>query len=120
MNSYVRYVFICSPYSPTPERDLQSNIYLAKQMCKMACLCEYIPLAPHLYFTNFLDDNRIKEREIGIAMGIEWMKWCCEVWVPEGLEYSPGMKRELANKGDLPVFEVDPWNCEILRRVNIE
>jgi len=56
----MKYVFICSPYRPVgedPETELRKNIDQAKRACRLAVSRGLIPLAPHLYFTQFLDDN---------------------------------------------------------------
>ena len=58
-------VYICSAL----RGDMENNIRLAK------CYCEYavrehgvLPIAPHIYFTQFLDDGRKEEREFGNAV----------------------------------------------------
>lgn len=73
MNSFVKeeimkYVYICSPYRPVgedPETELRKNIDQAKRACRLAVSRGLIPLAPHLYFTQFLDDNDPQERKFG-------------------------------------------------------
>lgn len=52
----MKYVFICSPYRPVgedPETELRKNIDQAKRACRLAVSRGLIPLAPHLYFTQF-------------------------------------------------------------------
>ncbi len=72
----MKYVFICSPYRPVgedPETELRKNIDQAKRACRLAVSRGLIPLAPHLYFTQFLDDNDPQERKFGQQAGKEWM-----------------------------------------------
>ena len=73
----MKYVYICSPYRPVgedPETELRKNIDQAKRACRLAVSRGLIPLAPHLYFTQFLDDNDPQERRIGQQAGKEWMR----------------------------------------------
>lgn len=70
-------VFICSPY----RGDVEGNIKKAAAYCRMACEKGYMPIAPHLYFTQFLDDDIEAERALGISMGMDLILLCEEVWV---------------------------------------
>jgi hypothetical protein len=53
-----------------------------------------IPIAPHVYFTQFLDENSEEERTLGISMGIELLKMCDELRVC-GDKITEGMKMEI-------------------------
>ena len=53
-----------------------------------------IPIAPHLLFTQFLDDHNPIEREMGMYFGNVLMSLCREVWV-FGDIISPGMDAEI-------------------------
>ena len=83
-------VYICSPL----KGNIQRNIAEACRHCRSAILSGVIPIAPHLYFTQFLDDTVAAERGIGVAAGLEMLTLCEEVWV-YGAE-SEGMKAEIA------------------------
>ena len=52
------------------------------------------PIAPHLLFTQFLDDNNPKERELGLHFGNVLMSKCAELWVFGDL-ISNGMAAEI-------------------------
>ena len=54
----------------------------------------YLPLAPHLYFTQFLEDGDEKEREEGMALGMRWLAVSDELWV-FGERISKGMSIEI-------------------------
>ena len=56
---------------------------------------KHIPLAPHIYFPQFLDDNRKTERELGIQCALELLKLCDEVYVYTNGKITSGMRREL-------------------------
>lgn len=82
-------VFICSPYAG----DTVRNILAAQKYCRYAVDRGYIPFAPHLFFTQFLDDEDPAERSLGISFGNAFMDKCFEVWI-FGTEYSAGMRAE--------------------------
>jgi hypothetical protein len=83
-------VYICSPYSG----DVAGNVENARRYCRFAFEQGCIPIAPHLLFTQFLDDNNPKERELGLHFGNVLMSQCREVWV-FGKIVSPGMDAEI-------------------------
>lgn len=83
-------VFVCSPYSG----DTVHNIEIARKYCRFAVDTNYIPIAPHLFFTQFLDDTVPAERKLGMFMGKVLMGFCREVWV-FGDCISKGMTKEI-------------------------
>jgi hypothetical protein len=40
-----------------------------------------LPIAPHVYFTRFLDEFVEVERALGIEAGLQLLELCDEVWV---------------------------------------
>ena len=104
-------VFVCSPYSG----DIEENTKKASHAAKIICGCGYIPIVPHLYFPQFLDDDDEVERIRGIELGIELMKDCDFIWLI-GPEISAGMEYELeaAKEIGIPVKMYD----EQLRSIN--
>lgn len=70
-------VFICSPYGA----DKEWGTRFAKAACRDLFEHGYIPVAPHLYFPQFLDDDSQFEREFGIEAGHEMMRTCDEIFV---------------------------------------
>ncbi len=84
-----RFVYICSPYRSDP----RLNVLRARRYCRFAVGKGRIPLAPHLYFPQFLSET--SERETAFRMNFELLKLCGEVWV-FGEERTEGMVRELA------------------------
>ena len=54
-------VYICSPFSG----DVEGNIASAQRFSRFAVDKGYIPIAPHLLFPQFLNDNDPKERQLG-------------------------------------------------------
>lgn len=62
-------VFICSPFAPRRgtreemKKEMERNIRIAQKACRYAALEGNVPYAPHLFFTQFLDDGDRLERE---------------------------------------------------------
>jgi hypothetical protein len=82
-------VYICSRYAG----DIESNVQAARRYCRFAAESGYIPLASHLLYPQFLDDENPDERRLGLLFGNILMDKCDEVWI-FGMELSPGMKAE--------------------------
>lgn len=82
------WVFICSPY----KGDIEKNINVARRICRVATEMGYLPIAPHLYFTQFLNED--KDRWLGMDMGIDLLRKCSEIWVV-GEKITEGMMEEI-------------------------
>lgn len=83
-------MYICSPFSG----DVEGNVAAAQRYSRFAVDKGYIPVAPHLLFPQFLDDNNPKERQLGLFFGNALMSKCAEVWV-FGSVISAGMEAEI-------------------------
>lgn len=82
-------VFICSPF----RGDVKGNTEKARRYCRKAYEAGSIPAAPHLLFPQFLDEMNEEERAAGIAMGLELLLDCDEVWVYG--QATAGMEQEI-------------------------
>ena len=87
-------VYICSPYSG----DVDANTAAARRYSRFAVEQGYIPIAPHLLFPQFLDDDNPKERQLGLFFGNAIMGKCSEVWV-FGDTITSGMEEEIERAG---------------------
>lgn len=83
-------VYICSPYSGNTERNVEN----ARRYSRFAVDRHYLPITPHIYFTQFMDDNVPEERNTAIFMNWVLMSKCVELWV-FGETISSGMKAEI-------------------------
>ena len=83
-------VYICSPYSGDTERNVEN----ARRYSRFAVDRHYLPITPHIYFTQFMDDNVPEERNTAIFMNWVLMSKCVELWV-FGETISSGMKAEI-------------------------
>lgn len=88
--AYRPLVYVCSPFSG----DVERNIGNARRYSHFAVEQGFIPLAPHLLFPQFLNDNNLYERELGLHFGNVLMSHCSEVWV-FGDYISQGMDAEI-------------------------
>ena len=78
-----------SPYAG----DVEDNIEFARVVCLYAIYLGYAPIASHLLYTQFLDDDIQEERMLGIEAGLAWSSQAEEVWfcLQEGAKLSKGM-----------------------------
>lgn len=86
-------VYVCSPLRGDMERNIVRANYFSRFVFEKGC----IPIAPHVIFTQFLDDAKPKERKRGIEMGIALLKLCDELWV-----FSPTISEGATREADLP------------------
>lgn len=83
-------VYICSPLSG----NIAANQRSARRYCRFAVDSGCIPLAPHLYFPQFMDDGNRAERDLALFMDIVLLSKCSELWV-FGERISKGMSIEI-------------------------
>ena len=83
-------IFVSSPYSG----DVENNVEKARKYCRYVVDQNHIPLAPHLLFTQFMDDANIEERSKAIGFGLALLRLCDEVWI-FGDTISNGMEKEI-------------------------
>lgn len=106
--SLLKRIFIVSPL----RGDYARNLALAKFLCKIAVQDGFAPFAPHIFYTQFLDDGAAPERMQGIDAGLAWLRVAQEVWAyADNFEAcSAGMKAEirLAELIGVPVLYMPP------------
>ena len=83
-------VYICSPLSG----NIAANQKNARRYCRFAVDSGCIPLAPHLYFPQFMDDGNGAERNLALFMDIVLLSKCDQMWV-FGDRISKGMSIEI-------------------------
>lgn len=69
-------IYVCSRYRAESQDEIDQNINDVKKECRRIVYCGDIPIAPHLYFTQFLNDKDEEKREFGIMAGMQAMKEC--------------------------------------------
>ena len=110
-----RLIYICSPYRPVDiapktaplkeieriqKHEIAANIDRARRACRIVVALGMIPMAPHIYFTQFMDDTVETERRRGMDFGLRWLAECDELWV-FGERISEGMAAEIAKAKEL-------------------
>lgn len=100
-------VYIASPFSG----DVTKNTLMARCYCRFAVDEGYIPLAPHLHYPQFLNDDDPKERELGLHFALVLLGKCEELWVFDRV--SIGMAEEIAKakRRNIPIRYFNN-NCE--------
>lgn len=97
---FMPWVYIASPL----RGDMKKNIENAKRYSRFAIKKNTVPMCPHIYFTQFLNDDNEVERRIGLILRLQMLKRCKEMWV-FGDIISEGMANEIriAEKRNIPV-----------------
>ena len=74
---------------------MEENIRKARIYCEYV-VREYgmLPIAPHIYFTQFLNDEIAEEREFGLSAGLSLLSVCDELWY-FGDQVTRGMADEI-------------------------
>lgn len=83
-------VYICSPLKGDRQRNIVRANYFSRFAYEKGCM----PIAPHVIFSQFLSDDKDKERTAGRTMGLQLLEVCEELWV-FGPYISEGMKKEI-------------------------
>lgn len=83
-------VYVCSPFAG----DVEKNTENARKYCRYVLNKMKMPLAPHLHYPQFMDDNNPAERTLALSFGLRFIDFCSELWV-FGPEISAGMKMEI-------------------------
>ena len=83
-------VYICSPYAGDVERNTENARRYSRYAVEQHC----VPITPHIYFSQFMNDNIPDERDIAIFMNWVLMSKCAELWV-FGTIISKGMQAEI-------------------------
>jgi len=83
-------VYVASPYVG----DAKHNTEQAKRYCRLAIRQGCIPIAPHLLYTQLLDDTDKEERELGLSFALGLLVKADELWV-FGKHISNSMSREI-------------------------
>ncbi|KKP98961.1 MAG: hypothetical protein US71_C0001G0128 [Parcubacteria group bacterium GW2011_GWD2_38_12] len=98
----VKTVFIAHPISG----DIKGNVVKVLAICEKIHSKEIIPVAPYLVSLQYLDDEIIEDRKLGIAANLECFrrKYIDELWL-YGDRISKGMEQEikLALKLRIPI-----------------
>lgn len=86
-------IYVVSRYAG----DIEANIAAAIRCCQYVIKNGGMPIASHLLYPQMLNDNDPRQREMGLAFGLELLVLCDEVWVfSDETGLSTGMRAEEA------------------------
>lgn len=98
-----RLVYICSPYRAESKEELERNIRYAQELTREVILRGDIPITPHLYITQVLNDNSSRERNIGISAALKLLEKCNYMLVGGRYGISGGMSGEIKRAWELGI-----------------
>lgn len=89
-------VYIISRYRADSKNESILNANVARYFSKKVMTEGNIPVAPHIFFTQFLDDSNERERQLGLEAGRLELTRCDEflLVLVDGV-ISEGMRQEL-------------------------
>ena len=96
-------VYICSPYMG----DIENNVRKAIYYSRLVAFLGLMPVTPQIYSTRFLDDNIPKERQLGLAMGLDLLSECQELWAFGLNNPSVGIQGEInyCVEHNIPIYD---------------
>lgn len=105
-SSDARLTYIASPYRAAKGRSVELHTRYARAAMEHAIKAgaiKRVPVAPHLLYTQCLDDRIKKDREIGMSVGQSLLAMCDEIWVFHDLGISEGMAIEIEMASSLGI-----------------
>ena len=107
--SAITKVYVCSPYAAATKEEIEKNLEFARKACKYVISTNEdkppLPIAPHLLFPQFMNDNIPEERGLALNFGLNLIVTCDEVWV-FGNKLSSGMAGEIKFAQYLPFKKI--------------
>ena len=93
-NTGYRLIYVCSPYRAPSEEEVNRNVEYAMGCSEFVITQACVPLAPHLLYTRFLNDDVADDRFIGMICSDTLLRRCDEIWVFGEYGVSEGMREE--------------------------
>jgi hypothetical protein len=100
-----RIIYVASAYNGNRE----VNIERAKRYCLFVISKGGVPFAPHLLYTQFLDDNNRDERNTGLHCGNVILEKCDELWAFGSITSGMLGEIEKAAHREIPVKYFDTY-----------
>lgn len=88
-------VYICSRYRAPTNQKFQEQLAHTKEISREVALAGHEVITPHLYYTQFLDDNIKEERLAGTKSAIKLLDVCDAIFVSIKDKVSEGMEAEI-------------------------
>ena len=87
-------VFICAPFDGLLSRSMEKIWWY----CIFAKNHQYLPVAPYLYYPQFMNLSDDKEKKLAMLFAREDLKQCSEIWV-FGETITPEMEELICRSG---------------------
>ena len=88
-------IYVCSRLRADANHTMEEHIKFATEHCKEIVKEGNMPIAPHIYFTQFMDDNIENERTLALKFNFDLLKSCDEIYVYDDEGISSGMQAEI-------------------------
>lgn len=95
----MRKVYVCSQYGTRGNRE--TNLEFAKLFCGAVIEEGDIPICPHLFYAEVLNDDVEAQRAAGLEIGLELLEDCKELRIYSRI--SEGMKAEILRAEELGI-----------------
>ncbi len=102
-------VYVCSPLHADTENEMKTNMLKACEYVRdISEKCNCRAIAPHSFLPNYINDNILEERKLGLKFGRDLLKLCKKLYVC-GDVISEGMQKEIefAMNFGVPVVKWD-------------
>ena len=98
-------IFVCSPYRGVTTEQTAAHADRARRYVAQLSSQGIPAFAPHLYYPDILDENDPMYHEMGMRLGLGFLRHCEAVHVPDDGVVSAGMDMELdfARRCNIPV-----------------
>ena len=70
-------VYVCSQYATRGNRE--TNLEFAKLFCMQIIEEGKLPICPHLFFSQVLNDDVSSQRAAGLGIGLDMLEDCSEL-----------------------------------------
>lgn len=92
-------VYVCSQYGTRGNKE--TNLEFAKLFCMAVIEEGKIPICPHLFLAEVLNDDVESQRAAGLKIGLELLEECDELRIYS--QISEGMKAEILKAEELGI-----------------
>lgn len=92
-------VYVCSQYGTRGNKE--TNLEFAKLFCMAVIEEGKIPICPHLFYAQVLNDDVESQRAAGLKIGLELLEGCQELRIYSRV--SEGMKAEILRAEELGI-----------------
>ena len=109
--------YICSPYRGETTEAVVRHTSYAAHLTTEAIRAGEVPITPHLYIPQALNDRDPEERQLALDIGLRLLCQCTRMIVGLRFGISDGMKDEIeaAVAGGIPILWIDAKPEDIAR-----